>query len=455
VSACGGGQVAEPAPTQPAARAPSRPALPPEHAFQRTFIRVVDGDLGIPVAGARVVLGGRSASSGSGGQAALPRLASERVGARVAAPGYLRFHGRVRVSGARAVTIRIYRRNLQWPVYGVNPARTQFQSAIKLRPPFRRVWEKGVGGLVEFPAVVWKGVAYVNNMHGYVRALSMDDGHEVWKRRVGSRMASSPGVDTERDQLVVTTMWPGTATVLDMRRGRILWRYRTGISEASPVVRNGVAFLGGENGHLYALDIRRHRARWVASTGEKITSSPALVGNRVFIGDYSGHAYAFDARTGRRLWSRSVGTRVYGSPAVANGRVFVPSVFSGLWALDARSGRVRWHLRLGEAHGAPGIYRGRVYFGTKSGTVYCVSASSGRVIWTRAVHSNVASASVVVDGVVYVAGTSSRILALDWRTGHTIWAFPHSEYTPVSGNGGRLLMHGYARIWAVEPKRKR
>jgi outer membrane protein assembly factor BamB len=302
---------------------------------------------------------------------------------------------------------------------------------------------------------VWKGVAYVNNMHGYVRALSMDDGHELWKRPVGSRMASSPGVDTARDQLVVTTMWPGTATVLDMRKGRILWRYRTGISEASPVVRNGVAYLGGENGHLYALDIRRHRARWVASTGEKITSSPALVDNRVFIGDYGGHAYAFDARTGRRLWSRSVGTRVYGSPAVAKGRVFVPSVFSGLWALDARSGRVRWHLPLGEAHGAPGIYRGRVYFGTKSGTVYCLSASSGHVIWTRAVHSNVASANVVVDGVVYVAGTSSRILALDWRTGHTIWTFPYSEYTPVSGNGGRLLMHGYARIWAVEPRRKR
>ena len=270
MSACGGGQAAEPALTQPAPKGPSRPALPPEHAFQRTFIRVLDGDLGTPVAGARVVLGGRSASANSDGQAAVPRLASGRVGARVAAPGYLRFHGRVRVSGARAVTIRIYRRSLQWPVYGVNPARTQFQSAIKLRPPFRRVWAKGIGGLVEFPAVVWKGVAYVNNMHGYVRALSMDDGHVLWKRRVGSRMASSPGVDTERDQLVVTTMWPGTATVLDMRKGRVLWRYRTGISEASPVVRNGVAYLGGENGHLYALDIRRHRARWIASTGENV-----------------------------------------------------------------------------------------------------------------------------------------------------------------------------------------
>ena len=415
----------------------------------------MDGDLGTPVADARVLLGKRSASAGSDGEAAVPRVESGRVRARVEAPGYLRFRGRVRVSGARAVTIRVYRRSLQWPFYGADPARTQEQSAIKLRPPFRTAWTRPVGGLLEFPAVVWKGVAYINDFGGYVHALSMDDGRELWKRRVGSRMASSPGVDTERDQLVVTTMWPGTAVVLDARTGRIRWRYRTGISEASPVVRKGIAFLGGENGRLYALDLRRRRARWVASTGDKITASPALVGNRVFIGDYSGHAYAFDSRTGRRLWSRSVGTRVYGTPAVANGRVFVPSVFSGLWALDARSGRVRWHLPLWEAHGAPGVYRGRVYFGTKSGTVYCISAARGRVIWTRSARGNVASASIVVDGVVYVAGTTSRIWALDWRTGRRLWTFPYSQYAPVSGNGGRLLMHGYSRLWAVEPKRKR
>ena len=31
--------------------------------------------------------------------------------------------------------------------------------------------------------------------------------------------------------------------------------------------------------------------------------------------------------------------------------------------------------------------------------------------------------------------------------------FPHGEYVPVSGNGRRLLLHGYSRIWAVESRR--
>jgi hypothetical protein len=34
-----------------------------------------------------------------------------------------------------------------------------------------------------------------------------------------------------------------------------------------------------------------------------------------------------------------------------------------------------------------------------------------------------------------------------------VLSFPHGEYVPVSGNGRRLLLHGYSRIWAVEPKR--
>jgi outer membrane protein assembly factor BamB len=250
-------------------------------------------------------------------------------------------------------------------------------------------------------------------------------------------------------------MRPGDASVVDMRTGRVRWRFRTGISEPSPVVRGAIGYLGAENGRVYALDLRRRKARWIASTGAKITSSPALVGDRLFLGDYGGRAYAFNARTGRRVWTTSVGTRVYGTPAVARGRVFVPSVFSGLWALSASSGRVLWRLPLGEAHGSPAVYRGRVYFGTKSGTLYSVSAQRGRVLWTRPMGGNVASAIEVVAGVVYAAGTTSRIRAFDWRSGRTLWSFRHSQYVPVSGSGGRLLLHGYSRIWAVEPKRRR
>ena len=62
---------------------------------------------------------------------------------------------------------------------------------------------------------------------------------------------------------------------------------------------------------------------------------------------------------------------------------------------------------------------------------------------------------MVVDGVVYAGSFSHRILGVDVRTGRVLFRFPHGQYVPISGNGGRLLLHGYSRIWAVEPRRGR
>src|SRR5262249_57226948 len=66
---------------------------------------------------------------------------------------------------SRKATIRVYRPDLQWPMYGATATRAQAQTHIRLRPPFRTVWSVGLGTLIEFPAVVENGVAYIGNRH--------------------------------------------------------------------------------------------------------------------------------------------------------------------------------------------------------------------------------------------------------------------------------------------------
>jgi hypothetical protein len=65
----------------------------------------------------------------------------------------------------------------------------------------------------------------------------------------------------------------------------------------------------------------------------------------------------------------------------------------------------------------------------------------------------VSGAIEVVAGLVYAASFGNRITAWDWRTGRTVWSFPHGRYVAVSGNASRLLLHGAREIWAVKPKR--
>jgi hypothetical protein len=61
---------------------------------------------------------------------------------------------------------------------------------------------------------------------------------------------------------------------------------------------------------------------------------------------------------------------------------------------------------------------------------------------------------VIVDGVAYAASFGGRTVGVDVRAGRVIFRFPHGQYVPVSGNGSRLLLHGYSKIWAVEPRRR-
>jgi len=63
----------------------------------------------------------------------------------------------------------------------------------------------------------------------------------------------------------------------------------------------------------------------------------------------------------------------------------------------------------------------------------------------------VSGAPSVVDGVVYAGSFAHRIVGADAKSGRVLFRFPHGEYVPVSGSGKRLLLHGYSRLFAVEP----
>jgi outer membrane protein assembly factor BamB len=417
----------------------------------RVFVRVVDGDTGRGVGGALVRVGGRRDWTDGTGNAALRLLRRAPLVVQVAKRGYTRRALRMPFQRRREVAIRIYRPAVQWTMYGATPARTHAHRSIRLRPPFRIVWSRGVGALMEFPAVVSDGFAYVGNIRGTVRAISMRNGKVAWRRdEPRGKMAASPAVFG--GGLVVHGM-DGVVRVLDRRTGKLLWRYDVGSPiESSPVVRGGVDYFGAWNGKVYALDLRRRRVRWVFRAGYKVTSSAALAGGTLYIGDYGGRLLALRARDGGLRWARSVNGRIYGTPAVAAGRVFVPSSTGGSVTAFSTKGRYLWRVGTGSyVYSSPAVWRGRVFFGSYNGLLYAVSARNGALRWSVGTGGPISGAAVVVDGVAYAGSFANRILGVDAHTGRVLLRFPHGEYVPVSGNGGRLLLHGYSRLYAVEP----
>jgi outer membrane protein assembly factor BamB len=147
-----------------------------------------------------------------------------------------------------------------------------------------------------------------------------------------------------------------------------------------------------------------------------------------------------------------VNGKIYGTPAVADGRVFVPSVAYSLWAFST-SGRTLWHVPAGNyVYSSPAVADGVVCFGSYDGSFYGVSVGSGRVRWRISTGGPISGAAVIVDGIAYAGNFSHRIVGVDVRSGRTVLTFPHGDYVPVSGNGQRLLLHGFSRLYAVEPR---
>ncbi len=285
--------------------AQSSEAVAPAAGCRPTLVRisVMNGDTHRPVRGARVSVANRVFESNARGQVWHRLKCRRSVPVRISAKGYLPKLARPPFKQRRRVVVRVYRRSLQWTMYGATPERTQAQKHIAIRPPFRVAWTRGLGALIEFPAVVSEGVAYIANYRGTVRAISMRDGKVGWRRNLRQKNASSLAI--WGDKLVLHTM-RGRVWVLKRSNGKVLWsKYVGSAIESSPVVRYGVDYFGTHNGRLYALDLERRRVRWVRGGNCKITSSAAITGRMLFIGDYCGQG----ARRPHEEWAENLDPR--------------------------------------------------------------------------------------------------------------------------------------------------
>jgi serine/threonine protein kinase len=183
------------------------------------------------------------------------------------------------------------------------------------------------------------------------------------------------------------------------------WNAQTGgVINSSPVVADGVVYVGSDDGNLYALNSTNGTKLWAFSTGKKIISSPAVTRSAVYVGSEDSKFYAINISTGTLYWPPFLtGGRIDSSPVVANGVVYVGSNDESLYAIDASTGKEFWAPFTDyPVISSPAISDGRVYFGSQNGWLYAFDAITGKPVWQYQMGSIDNSSPAVANGVVYI-----------------------------------------------------
>lgn len=361
---------------------------------------------------------------------------------------------------------------VSWPTYGYASTRVRI-SPYDHRPPFTRRWLFRGRDLLEFPPSIAYGLLFVTNNDGTTFAVDADTGKLAWRHDAGRCVASTPAVVDELELVVQSFLnrppcnssaspsdLDGQVIAFEARTGKVRWRSTLGPTESSPLVLGNRVLVGDWRGDVVALDVRTGRAVWRYRTGGRVKGAVSASGNRAYVGSYDGRVYALDARTGALQWSASsqdrFGTngRFYSTPALAYGRVFVGSTDGKVYAFGAASGDLLWATSTGGyVYSSPAVWQQTVFAGSYSGRLFALDAATGETRWTFSANGPISGAPTVMGGLVWFATLERRTYVLDARTGRQVWTFPDGEYTPLVADAERAYLVGYARIYALDPKR--
>lgn len=259
-----------------------------------------------------------------------------------------------------------------------------------------------------------------------------------WQARLNGQVYASPVVF---DGIAYIGSSGGVFNAVDTRDGTQAWAFATGapIFGAAAVSADAVYF-ACDNGVLYKLDRATGKERWRYELGDAAVArvlphptvfewewqaaQPLLAEGRVFIGAADGGFHAVDAESGLRQWRFDTRGAIRGGAALDGARVVFGSADGFVYSLDHASGKEAWRFDSGaKIDTTPVLHEGRVLIGNRGVGLYSLAADSGEQQWRLYFWGSwVESAPVVVDGTIYIGSSDlRRVSAIDPANGHVHW----------------------------------
>jgi outer membrane protein assembly factor BamB/tRNA A-37 threonylcarbamoyl transferase component Bud32 len=226
----------------------------------------------------------------------------------------------------------------------------------------------------------------------------------------------------------------------------------------SPLVHNGMVFIGCYDNNLYALDAKNGQFLWKYATEGGIATRPAAADEAVFVGSEDFRVHALSTTNGRLIWTYYTEGPIRSSPTLSHGHLFLGSDDNHLHVVNILSGRRAWRSdAAGPVRSSPLVSNERVFFGCETGDFYCVDFR-GELKWRFKAKRGITSSPLLVEGMIYFTSLDWTLYAIEAEGGWQIWRFrmgKPSISTPAFAEGKLFAGCADGNVYAIEARSSR
>ena len=249
-------------------------------------------------------------------------------------------------------------------------------------------------------------IVFTVDAEGIAKAFKLDDGKQIWKRRLkpnnkeAKKNSISGGGLAVYDGKVFVTTGFGKVFALDMETGNILWDYDTkSPSRIAPTVDNDLVIVQTLDNGIYVLKVKDGSLLWKDKMETENTiivggAAPAYNPDKdLIIAAFSnGQIQAYKASTGTALWTEWLTpatttealaeiTSVKANPIIDGDKVFAVGYNAPLVAIDVRTGAKLWQKEIA-ASSQPWVAGEFLFVLTNDGDLAALNKQNGKIVWT-------------------------------------------------------------------------
>ena len=240
---------------------------------------------------------------------------------------------------------------------------------------------------------------------------------------------------------------------------QVVWKKKIdgGAFDATPVIVDGVVYVGDVDGVFYALRLSDGDELWTFEAEIGFTAAAGVRDGLVFAGNIDGMFYCLDAETGKKLWEFDAGAEINGGPNFYGDNVLFGSQNATLYALDAQTGKPAWEYAINDQiRCQPTVVEGRAFLAGCDGKLHIIDLDVGEEIGSVEISSPTGSTPAVVGDYVFFGTESAKFLSINWRNEEIAWTYqsgrrrePFRSSAAATENviifGGRdKMVHGVA-----------